>query len=122
MRLLVVGLPALLIAAGAARPAAAQSDLPSIELVVSAGSPLRVALDERIRLTRVGQPVTGRVTEPVYAYDRIVIDVGTRVRGHVTRIDSGSKFVRARAYLGGNFSPAKHAVLQFDTLLFDDGR
>ena len=62
------------------------------------------------------------MTEPVYAYDRIVIAVGTKVRGHVAQIDSGSKFVRARAYLNGNLSPTKHAVLAFDTLLLDDGR
>lgn len=62
------------------------------------------------------------MTEPVYAYDRIVIAGGTKVRGHVAHIDSGSKFVRARAYLNGNLSPTKHAVLAFDTLLLDDGR
>ena len=62
------------------------------------------------------------MTEPVYAYDRIVIPVGTKVRGRVAQIDSGSKFVRARAYLNGNWSPTKHAVLAFDTLLLDDGR
>jgi hypothetical protein len=100
---------------------AAQSDQPSIDLVVAAGRPLRVALDERIRLNRVGQPVIGTVTEPVYAYDRVVIAVGTKVRGQVAQIDSGSTLVRARAYLNGNLSPAKHAVLAFDTLLLDDG-
>jgi type IV secretory pathway VirB10-like protein len=121
-RFLVASLAALFAMAGAAQPAAAQSDQPAIDLVVNTGRPLRVALDERIHLKSVGQIVTGTVTEPVYAYDRIVIDVGTKVRGHVSQIDSGSKFVRARAYLGGNFSPAKHAVLQFDTLLLDDGR
>jgi type IV secretory pathway VirB10-like protein len=119
-RFLVAGFAALL-AAGAAQPLAAQSEQPSIDLVVNAGRPLRVALDERIQLKNVGQPVTGTVTEPVYAYDRIVIVAGTKVRGHVAQIDSGSNFVRARAYLNGNFSPAKHAVLQFDTLLLDDG-
>ena len=44
------------------------------------------------------------------------------MRGHILQIDSGSKFVRARAYFGGNFSPPKHAVLQFDTLVLDDGK
>lgn len=122
LRFLVAGLAALFATVGADQPAAAQSDQPSIDLVVNAGRPLRVALDERIQLKRVGQVVTGTVTEPVYAYDRIVIEVGTKVRGHVSQIDSGSKFVRARAYVGGNFSPTKHAVLQFDTLLLDDGR
>ncbi len=120
-RSVVAGLTALLGLAGAVQPAFAQSDQPSVDLVVGAGRPLRVALDERTRLKHVGQAVTGTVTEPVYAYDRIVIAAGTRVRGHVAEIDSGSKFARARAYLNGNLSPTKHAVLQFDTLLLDDG-
>src|SRR5689334_1014164 len=106
----------------ASSPAAAQSDAPPlIDLVVGAGRPLRVELDQRIRLQRVGQVVTGIVREPVYAYDRIVIPVGTRVRGHVSAIDSGSKFVRARAYMSGNLSPTRRAVLQFDTLLLGAG-
>jgi hypothetical protein len=112
---------ALITVAGAGSPAAAQPDPSSIDLVVGAGRPLRVELDQRIRLQRVGQTVTGIVREPVYAYDRIVIPVGARVRGHVSAIDSGSTFVRARAYLSGNLSPNKHAVLQFDTLLLDGG-
>jgi type IV secretory pathway VirB10-like protein len=118
---LVAGLASLISISASARPAAAQPDQPSIDLVVNMGRPLRVALDEKIRM-KVGQPVTATVTEPVYAYDRIVIAAGTKVRGHVAHIDSGSKFVRARAYLGGNFSPPQHAVLQFDTLVLEDGR
>lgn len=120
LRFLVAGLAALFATLGASRPAAAQSDPRSIDLVVGAGRPLRVALDEKTQIKSVGQPVTGTVTEPIYAYDRIVIDLGTKVRGRVLKIDSGSKLVRARAYLGGNFSPAKHATLQFDTLVLDD--
>ncbi len=92
----VAGLAALLVLLGAGWPAAAQSDQPSIDLVVGAGRPLRVALD-----------------------DRIVIEAGTKVRGHVSKIDGGSKLVRARAYMSGNLSPAKHATLQFDTLVVD---
>jgi hypothetical protein len=103
------------------QPAAAQSDQNPIDLVVSAGRPLRVALDDRVQLKRIGQSVTGTVVQPVYAYHRIVIAKGTRVRGHITGLDSGSAFVRTRAYLAGNFSPPKHAMLQFDTLLLDDG-
>src|SRR5579872_1301292 len=121
MRVLVTVVVALLSIAGVARPSSAQSDQPPIDLIVDAGRPLRVALDDRVRLQRAGQIVTGTVLEPVYAYDRIVIPVGARVRGHVSKIDSGSKFVQARAYMSGNLSPTKHAVLQFDTLLLDDG-
>src|SRR5256714_1111020 len=107
--------------AAASSTAGAQADPSSIDLVVDGGRPLRVELDQRIRLQSVGQTVTGTVREPVYAYDRIVIPVGTRVRGHVSAIDSGSTFVRARAYLSGNLSPNKHAMRQFDALLLDRG-
>ncbi|MBZ5556514.1 MAG: hypothetical protein LAO77_04485 [Acidobacteriia bacterium] len=121
LRFFVAGLAALLATVGAGRPAAAQSDQPTIDLVVGAGRPLRVALDEKTQIKSVGQAVTGTITEPVYAYDRIVIDVGAKVRGHVSKIDSGSKLVRARAYMGGNLSPTKHATLQFDTLILAEG-
>jgi type IV secretory pathway VirB10-like protein len=117
---IVAGLTALLTTVG--RPAASQSIQSPIDLIVDAGRPLRVALDERVRLSHVGQVVTGTVTEPVYAYDRIVIPAGTHVRGHILAIESGSRFVRARAYLAGNFSPSRRAVLQFNTLMLDDGR
>jgi hypothetical protein len=118
----IAGSITLVAVLGTTQPVHAQSDPSAIDLVVTAGRPLRVALDERVSLKSVGQVVTGTVVEPVYAYDRIVIPVGTRVRGHVAGIDSGSALLRTRAYLGGNFSPPKHAVLQFDTLLLDDGR
>src|SRR5258707_275480 len=119
--LVVAGVAALCAVAGVAPPALAQGDQPTVELVVNTGRPLRVALDERVQLKRVGQPVTGTVIEPVFAYDRIVIAAGTKVRGHVAQIDGGSAFVRFRAYVTGNFSPTKHATVTFDTLRLDSG-
>ena len=118
---LTIGVATLLII-GPAQSAAAQLEAPGVDLVVDAGRPLRVALDQRIRLQKVGQVVTGTIIEPVYAYDRVVIEVGTRVRGQIVRIDNGSSWSRARAYASGNYSPPKQAVLQFDTIVLDDGR
>jgi hypothetical protein len=93
----------------------------SVALVVQAGRPLRVALDERIRLRRAGQPITGTLVEPVYAYDRIVIPAGTRVLGHMDKLEGASKGTRVRAILSGNFSPLRRAILQFDTIVASDG-
>jgi hypothetical protein len=104
---------------GALRPGAAES-ASSVDLVLKAGRPLRVALDAKTSIKHVGQPVTGSVVEPVYAYDRIVIPAGTKVRGHIAQLDGGSAFTRARAYMGGDFSPPRQVVLQFDALLLDD--
>ena len=63
LRFVVAGCAALLATAIAAQPVAAQPGQAFTELVVHAGRPLRVALDERIRLTQVGQAVTGTVIE-----------------------------------------------------------
>jgi hypothetical protein len=102
-----------------ALPLRAGAQPPSIPLELKVGHPFRVALDQKISIKHVGQPVTGMVVEGVWAYDRIVIPAGTPVRGHIARIDSGSRFLRTRAYLGGDLSPPRIAVLQFDTLAID---
>jgi hypothetical protein len=96
---------------------AAQSDDTTVELVVRAGRPLRVALDGTLTVKRVGQQVTATLVEPVYAYDRIVLAAGTLVLGHVAKLENRSKRIRIRAMLGGDFSPQRAVVLQFDTVM-----
>src|SRR5260370_22083745 len=49
----------------------------TVALTVAKGAPLQVALDEEIRVKKVGQPVHARVVEPVYAFDHIVVPVGS---------------------------------------------
>ena len=106
----------------AALPAAAQPEEPTIQLVVEVGRAMRVALDKRITVKRVGQPVTGRLIDPVYAYDRIVLPAGTIVNGHVEKIESASRGSRVRTILNGDFTPPRRAILQFDMLALSDGR
>ena len=103
-------------------PAWGQSDVPSIPLVVAAGSPLRIALDRRVIVKRVGQAVTGTLLEPVYAYDRVVVPAGTKAVGHVETLVAASGRVRTRAILGGDFTPPRRVLLQFDTLVMNEGR
>lgn len=102
--------------------AAAAEDPQPIALVVKAGRPLHVALDERITVRRVGQPITGTVVEPVYVYDRLVVPAGAKVRGHVRQLADPRKAARIYAMLGGDFSPHRQIVLEFDTLALADGR
>src|SRR5262245_61800303 len=120
MRLTVPSL--LAFAVGAGGLAWAQPDEATIELVVEAGTPLRVALQERVKLRQPGQSVTGRLVEGVYSYDRVVIPAGTCVLGHVERLESVTGRARASAILGGDFTPLRRAVIQFDTLVLEDGR
>src|SRR5262249_52301223 len=97
-------------------------EVSSVDLVVEAGRSLRIALDTRVRIARVGQPISGTLVEPVYAYDRVVIPTGTTVLGHVARLEAPPKRAHLMALLGGNFSPNRHVVLQFDLLGMADGQ
>ena len=116
---LAASISLLIIGAG---PAQMPSGGPTMTLVVASGRALHVTLDKRITIRRVGQLVEGTLAEPVYAYDRIVLPAGTRVRGHVEQLVSPSWFTRVRAYSGGDFSPHRRIVLRFDELVTNDGR
>ena len=83
---------------------------------------MRVALDRRMVIKRVGQPIEAVLVDPVFAYDRIVIPAGTRVLGHVARRTSVSKKRRTLTMLSGDFTPLHDILLQFETVLLADGR
>jgi hypothetical protein len=114
-------LSALMLSA-ANRPAAAQPVDEPFAIVLGAGRPLRVTLDHRVTISRIGQVVDATVVDPQYVLDRIGVPSGTRVRGRVASFEEVSRLARARAMLGGNFSPLHRAVLEFDTLILEDGR
>ena len=49
----------------AEKPASPQQ----IQLVVPAGTPIRIALSNRVRIAHEGEPVHGKVTDTVYAFE-----------------------------------------------------
>ena len=104
---------------GEGRDGASLPTQTKIDLVVAAGRPLRVALDRRVRVKRVGQPVTATVVEPVYAYDRIVVPAGAQVRGRIEKLHGPSAGATLKSILVLNFSPPRRVVLAFDTLVLD---
>jgi hypothetical protein len=53
-------------------------------LSVPKGTPLQIALDQEIQVKKVGQTVHGRIVQPVYAFDRVVIPIGTVASGRIT--------------------------------------
>ena len=99
-----------------------QQDEPSVSLTLSAGRSLDVVLDQRVTIKAVGQSVDGILVEPLYAYDRVVVPAGTKVLGHVAALEGVSKVARTRAILSGDLTPLRKIVLEFDTLVYDDGR
>ena len=104
--------------AGAPLPA---QETYAVDLVVAAGRPLRVALHDRLRIRRVGQPVTGTLVDPVYAYDRVVLPAGTKVVGRVEALEGPSAGARLRALLRLDFSPPRRVRLRFEALVPPDG-
>jgi len=93
-----------------------------VDLVVETGRPLRIALNARVRVTRVGEPIAGTLIDPLYAYDRIVVPAGTAVHGQVSALEPESKRLRIQSLASGDFSPNRRIVIQFDTITLADGR
>ena len=93
-----------------------------IPLALSEGTALRVLIDQRTRLSRVGEPVEGHIVETVYAFDEPVIPAGSVVRGRVSRIERVSLARRISSYANGNFSPFRRYTVTFDRVTLPDGR
>ncbi len=94
----------------------------AISLEVPVGTPLPVVLDKELRLRKEGQTIHGKIAEPVYAYDKLVVPAGSEVTGTVIRIAGVSARKRVLEALNGNFSPNRDVEIQFDQLTLPDGR
>jgi hypothetical protein len=94
----------------------------TVPMSVPSGTPIKVALDSEVRIREVGQPIHGKTTEPIYAFDKLLIPVGTPVNGKVSAIESVPKKIRTLQALDANFSPVRAVHVQFDELVMADGR
>src|SRR5580693_8727808 len=90
-------------------------------LVVEPGSDFRAALEKGVRLKAVGQPITAKLLEPVYAGDVLAVPAGSTIQGHVSAISTAPMRKRARRLLNGDFTPPKTAQVTFDQLVLSDG-
>jgi len=103
---------------GSVPPAAATNFLP---LTVPAGTPLKVALDQEVRIQKVRQPVHGKITEPVYVFDKLVVPAGSGVVGKVVEIKGVPKKNRTLAAMNANFSPFREVQIEFNELQLANG-
>jgi hypothetical protein len=90
-------------------------------LVVDPGNDFRAALEKGVRLKAVGQPITAKLLEPVYAGEVLAIPAGSTIKGHVSAISTAPMRKRAGRLLNGDFTPPKTAHVTFDELLLSDG-
>ena len=104
-----------------ANQAAGDPQNPNIPLTVSSGVPLRLYLTKRIP-KRLGAPVEGKVMEPVFAFDREVLPAGSAVSGEVSAVQPVNKWQRFRSIVGGDFTPLRNALVEFDSVTLPDGK
>jgi hypothetical protein len=90
-------------------------------VVVEPGNDLRAALEKGVRLKAVGQPITAKLIEPVYAGEVLAIPAGSTIKGHVSAISKAPMRKRTRRLLNGDFTPPKTAQVTFDQLVLSDG-
>ncbi|MGB0035664.1 MAG: hypothetical protein WBP79_09340 [Candidatus Acidiferrales bacterium] len=93
-----------------------------ISLIVPKGTPVQVVLDKEVRVQKAGQPIHGRVAEPVYAFDKLVLPVGVEVKGRITRIENVSRGKRTAAALDADFTPSHKIDVAFDEMILPDGK
>jgi len=93
----------------------------TVPLTVPAGTPLHIVLTKRVPVKHAGVPVEGKVAEKVYVFDHLVIPAGSQVVGQVSTVDSAPRKQRALAIANGNFTPLRHAEVDFITLVAADG-
>jgi hypothetical protein len=94
----------------------------TISLTVDSGTPLQVVLDREVRIKRTGQPIQGRLAQPIYAFDRVVIPAGTAVNGQISKISSVSGKQRTLGILNADFTPTRQIEVEFNELVLADGR
>jgi hypothetical protein len=103
-------------------PVRAQETRPEREtLVVEPGNDFRAALEKGVRLKSVGQPITAKLLEPVYAGEALAIPAGATAKGHVSAISTAPMRKRAGRLLDGDFTPPKTVHVTFDQLVLSDG-
>ena len=92
-----------------------------IPLRVEAGTPLRLYIVNRVSYKK-DAPVTAKLIEPVWSFDRIVIPAGTTLEGKVAEVDPVSKTERAMSIIRGDFTPLKRAKVSFARMVLPSGQ
>jgi hypothetical protein len=102
-------------------PAKAVSSPATHTAILPIGLPLRIQLDHRYRM-RQGEMITGRLIDPVYFGDHIVLPKNTVVHGTITRLQPIGKGTRTWSLLDGDVTPLKQPVLTFTALQLPGGQ
>jgi len=94
----------------------------NVDLTIPEGTALQVVIDRELRVQAVGQAVHGHIVEPVYAFDKLLIPMGTEVKGQISRIDKVPAGARTLAALDANLTPPRKIEIEFTELSLADGK
>jgi hypothetical protein len=90
------------------------------QLTVSSGTLLRVEAIRRTRLQK-GHAIQGRLLDPIYADNRLLIPTGAALEGTIAALRPAAHGKRLDAKFHGDFTPLSVPVIQWTTLERSDG-
>lgn len=94
----------------------------TVPLTVPEGTSIQIALDQEVRVRKMGEPITGRVMQPVYAFDQVVIPAGSPVNGEISGLGAVPGRIRLLDALNENFTPARKVSVNFSEVLLPSGK
>ncbi len=88
----------------------------TVPLTVEEGVPLPLILTNKLPYKQ-NAPITARLVEPVFAFDREVIPSGTEVLGRITGFQAAPRWRRVMAILSGDLTPLREPRRSFDAIV-----
>jgi hypothetical protein len=85
-------------------------------LSIPAEVPLRLEITHTITL-KTGEPFRGRLTEPVYGPNRLLLPAGTTAEGVISATPAADRSTRVNAKLDGDFTPLRLPVIRVTQLV-----
>lgn len=100
--------------------------LPSLQAQNVAKEPLPGGTILAVQLSadskmKAGTPVRGRLIEPVYGHDKLLIPRGSVLTGEIVELQPAPHSRSLNAKLSGDFTPLHEAVVQFQQITFPSG-
>jgi hypothetical protein len=89
---------------------------PVPSLSIPAEVPLRLEITQTITL-QIGKPFRGKLTEPVYGPNRLLLPAGTTAEGVVSATPAADRSTRVNAKLDGDFTPLRVPVIRVTQLV-----
>ncbi len=89
-------------------------------VVIPAGTAARADLVKSLSI-HDGQSISAKLMDPIYVGDRIVLPVGTPLRGKIVGVTADKKR-RIRARLNGDFTPFHRSSVRFESIILPFGQ